>query len=235
MSRILLLVIGLLGAALIYLLANSNGEPSLSAGDGDRMANLVYMGIWGTVVAAGILGSGMRFGDIARQLLVWLVFILALVAGYQYRYELQDFGSRVTAGLIPGSPLSRAGADGRMTVMVEKSEGGHFEVVAKVNGADMPMLVDTGASTTVLTVADARRAGIDVASLNFTYPVSTANGDTLAARVTLDEIAVGAIARKRIEAMVAQEGRLGESLLGMTYLGSLTGFDVRGDRLILHD
>ena len=29
---------------------------------------------------------------------LWLLVVLVLVAGYQYRYELQDVASRVTAG-----------------------------------------------------------------------------------------------------------------------------------------
>ncbi len=234
MSRGLLVILGLIGAALIVLIVNHDSGTSFGM-DNDRFGSLVYAAIWGSVVAAGIVGSGMRFGEIARQLLVWLVIILALVAGYQYRYELQDVASRMTAGLVPGSPLSTAGEDGRVSVMVEKASNGHFQVEAVVNGAAVSMLVDTGASTTVLTEDDARSIGIDVSALQFVTPVSTANGTALAAMVTLDEIAIGDIRRERIRAMVAQPGRLDESLLGMTFLESLTGFDVRGDRLILRD
>jgi aspartyl protease family protein len=35
--------------------------------------------------------------------------------------------------------------------------------------------------------------------------------------------------------LVAEDGRLGQSLLGMNFIGTLSGFDVRGDRLVLRD
>jgi aspartyl protease family protein len=35
--------------------------------------------------------------------------------------------------------------------------------------------------------------------------------------------------------MVSQQGMIGTSLLGMSFLGRLSSFEVRGDKLILHD
>jgi aspartyl protease family protein len=35
--------------------------------------------------------------------------------------------------------------------------------------------------------------------------------------------------------LVAEAGMLEQTLLGMSFLGSLSGFDVRGDRMILRD
>ncbi len=234
MSRPLLIVLGIIGAGLLVLILNHDSGTSFGMPNGD-FASLLYMGVWGLVLAAAIFGGGMRMANIARDLVLWLFIILALVAGYQYRYELQDIGSRVTAGLIPASPLSSVGADGSVAVMIGKANSGHFEVNADVNGKAILMLFDTGASTVVLTADDARLAGIDVDALSFTRPVSTANGTARAASVTIDDFAVGDIHRIRVPAMVAQPGRLDTSLLGMSFLGTLTGYDIRGDRLILHD
>jgi aspartyl protease family protein len=87
----------------------------------------------------------------------------------------------------------------------------------------------------VLTAADAERAGIDTQVLSYSSPVTTANGTTTAARVTLDDIAVGKIRRRQMTAMVARPGELDTSLLGMNFLSTLAGFDIRGDRLVLTD
>lgn len=234
MSRLLWIILAVLGGGLILLVVNHDSGTSLGI-ENDIFARTLYLGAWGVVLGAGILGSGMRLGDMARQLAVWVLILLVLVAGYQYRYELQDVASRITAGLVPGSPLSVTGDDGRSAVMLERAGDGHFIVNASVNGQTIPFLVDTGASRTVLTSFDADLAGIDTAGLDFTVPVATANGRGLAARAVVETIAIGSITRDRLPVFVSQPGKLSQSLLGMNFMNTLSGFDVRGDRLIMRD
>jgi aspartyl protease family protein len=226
--RTIWIIIAVAGLALlVWLLAGSSGDPGSTP-------SLVYLAILGTVVAAGILGSG-RIGYALRSLAVWTLIVLALVIGYQYRYELQDVASRVTAGLVPGSPLSIIDSEGSTAVMLEKDAGGHFEARATVQGRSIRVVVDTGATSTVLTSEDASRVGIDTAALRFTVPVSTANGIARAARATVDDLSVGTISRRNLPVLVAEAGTLERSLLGMNFLGTLSGIDMRGDRLILRD
>ena len=234
MSRFLWIIIAVIGGGLILLVLNDSAGSTFGIAN-DAFGQTIYLGIWGTVLAAGILGSGMRLGYVARSLALWLLVILALIAGYQYRYELQDFANRVTAGLVPGSPLSISDGDGNHVVMLDKLSNGHFGARAAINGAAVDVLVDTGASSTVLTASDARRAGFDTAALSFTIPVSTANGTAKAARVIADTITIGAITRRNVPMLVAESGALGQTLLGMNFIGTLSGFDVRGDRMILRD
>jgi len=225
-------VLALIGGALILLIVNDSSGSTLGLPNGS-FANLVYLGVWGTVLAAGIVASGRRLGDTARALAAWMLIILVFVAGYQYRYELQDFASRVTVGLVPGSPLTIN--DGGNTVMLEKLANGHFGARGAVNAASVGFIIDTGASSTVLTVADAEAAGFDTSKLNYNVPISTANGNATAAVVIADTVSVGTISRKRVPVFVAQRGQLEESLLGMNFIGTLSGFEIRGDRMILRD
>jgi aspartyl protease family protein len=171
----------------------------------------------------------------ARQFGGWVAIVFVLIAGYQYRYELQDFASRVSAGLIPGSPLALGNDDGRATVTLEKAPNGHFEARIVVDGTPIRVVIDTGATTTVLSTNDARAAGFDPEALSFTIPVATANGATKAASVRAAELSLGGIVRKNMQVLVASPGTLGQSLLGMNFIGTLSGFDVRGDRMILRD
>jgi aspartyl protease family protein len=201
----------------------------------DRFGSLVYLAALAAVIGAGILFSGQRFGQTVRTLAVWLLVILALMAGYEYRYELQDVASRVSGGRIPGSPLSVTDGDGRAIVTLQKRMDGHFDANVAINGTTIRAMIDTGASVTVLTQADAARIGFDPRALVFNVPVSTANGVANAARVVADDIAVGGIVRRNVPLLVAEPSRLGESLLGMNFIGTLSGFDVRGDRLVLRD
>lgn len=233
MSRLLWIIFAIIGGGLILLVVNHDSGSTFGLRN-DAFAQTLYLGVWGVVLAAALLGSGLRLGDIARQLALWTLILLALVAGYQYRYELQDVAYRITGGLVPGSPLTLR-EDGQISVMLEKSRNGHFEAVADINNVSIRLLVDTGATTTVISSADAGRIGIDTNALRFDVPVMTANGPGRAARATADTISVGDINRRRVPVLVAEPGRLAQSLLGMNFLGTLSGFDVRGDRLILRD
>ncbi|MEP9388391.1 TIGR02281 family clan AA aspartic protease [Mesorhizobium sp. KR9-304] len=221
------------GGLIVLVMADSSGE--VLGLDSDSFGNLIYLGALGALVASGILASGQRFGQTVRTLAVWLLVILVFMAGYEYRYELQDVASRVSGGIVPGSPLSVTDGDGRTIVTLRQRVDGHFEADVSINGRTIRAMVDTGATSTVLTAADAQRVGFDPSALVFNIPVSTANGTTNAARVVADEVAVGGIVRKDLPLLVTEAGRLGQSLLGMNFIGTLSGFDVRGDRLVLRD
>lgn len=234
MGRPLWIILAVIGGGLILLVANHDSGSVFGLGN-DRFASLLYLGIWGAVLGAAIVGSGMRLGAVARNLAVWLFLILCLMAGYQYRYELQDIASRVTAGLIPGSPLSVSGADGRAAVMLEKLSDGHFSVRARVDNAVVRFLVDTGATGTILSQADAHAAGIDPSALDYRVAIMTANGAARAARTSVTLLSIGEIERRDWPVMVAEGDGLNQSLLGMDFLGSLSAFEVRGNRMTLID
>ncbi|MEW9836655.1 TIGR02281 family clan AA aspartic protease [Mesorhizobium marinum] len=232
--RILWIGIAILAIGLVVLLlSDPHGEVlGLST---DRFGSLVYLVALGAVVGSGVLFSGQRFGQTVRTLAIWMLIVLALMTGYEYRYELQDVASRVSGGLIPGSPLSAQDGDGRAIVTLQKGMNGHFDAEVEINGRPIRAVIDTGATSTVLSRADAERVGFDPATLHFNIPVSTANGMATAARVVADDVAVGGIVRRRLPLLVAEAGRLDQSLLGMNFIGTLSGFDVRGDRLVLRD
>ncbi len=119
--------------------------------------------------------------------------------------------------------------------MLHKMLNGHFQADVQVNGATLDMLVDTGASSVVLSFEDARRAGIDTGALTFSLPVMTANGQAMAAPVDLADIAIGPITRKGIRAVVTKEGQLDQSLLGMSFLSTLDFLQMQTDELRLRD
>ncbi|RWM21465.1 MAG: TIGR02281 family clan AA aspartic protease [Mesorhizobium sp.] len=234
MNRFFWVLMIAIGAGVVLLMLNDSAGSTFGVENYD-FSRLIWLGALVALIGAGLLRSGRPLGEVARNLGTWAVIVLALIAGYQYRYELQDFASRVTAGLVPGSPLALGLEDGHATVTLDKAGNGHFEARIMVNGTPVRAVVDTGATSTVLTAQDAQAAGFNPAALNFTIPVSTANGMARAAAVRTDELAIGGIVRKDMPVMIAAPGMLGQSLLGMNFIGSLSGFDVRGDRMILRD
>jgi clan AA aspartic protease (TIGR02281 family) len=110
---------------------------------------------------------------------------------------------------------------------------GQFAFRTEVNGAAIPMVFDTGAAVVALRVEDASSAGIDLGSLNYSVTVRTANGIALAAPIVIATLRVGSITRTNVKALVAKRGTLAVNLLGQSFLTSLAGYSVDGDRLVL--
>ncbi|HEY0567736.1 MAG TPA: TIGR02281 family clan AA aspartic protease [Xanthobacteraceae bacterium] len=137
-------------------------------------------------------------------------------------------GNRVLAELLPGRAASR----GRV-VEISRGRTGEFQVTAEVNGARLPMILDTGATSVVLTLDAAKAAGLPLEVLSYTVNVDTANGRTRAAAVTLDRLAVGSIIERAVPALIVPAGQLRTNLLGMSFLNRLESWEVRGDRLMM--
>ncbi|MCR4266712.1 TIGR02281 family clan AA aspartic protease [Nitratireductor sp. ZSWI3] len=232
--RLFWIIMAIMGGGLLLLIAN-NDAGSVFGIENNIFAGALYLGLWAAVILVGIATSGMRLGEVARSFAFWVLLLLVLVAGYQYRYELQDVASRVTAGLVPGSPISVGDGSTGTRVLVGRSSSGHFEVMVDIEDRPLRMLIDTGASGIVLSAEDARRIGFDPATLDFRIPVSTANGITMVARARAAEIRVGAIVRRDMPLHIAQPGQLGQSLLGMSFINTLSGFELSGDSIVLRD
>jgi len=182
------------------------------------------------VIAGGAFSRRHRASELIGGVVLWAgIFAVAMVS-YAYRDELTMVFDRVTGEFQPGVALVD-GANG--TATFRRDMAGHFEVNAMLNDHLTPMIFDTGASAVVLTLADAAAAGIDTSNLRFTIPVSTANGTGQAARVRIDRLEVGGIVRTKIPAFVTGPDALETSLLGMTFLETLSRYSVTQNSLEL--
>lgn len=184
------------------------------------------------VIAAGVFARRRRFSDLFGSVLLWVGLFGMAIVGYAYREDLTGVASRVFGELMPGQAIVDKSAG---TVTFRAGRHGHFQLNARINGAETRLIFDTGASAVVLTAADAERAGIDTATLRFDVPVSTANGTGRAALVRLEHIDVGGITRQNIRAFVAEAHALETSLLGMSFLETLSRYSVSANSLELVD
>ncbi len=197
-----------------------------------QFGQLIPLVILAVIFAAGAFSRRQRFSAIVANFATWAGVFVILLVGYTYRDDLRDVAARVIGELAPSTAIVDS-VNG--TATFRRGLDGHFTVAAEVNGVRMPLLFDTGASAVVLSYRDAQRAGVAVDKLSFTLPVMTANGTGRAAVVTLDRLEVGGIARRNLRAFVAEEGALHGSLLGMSFLQTLSRYSVEGDRLELAD
>lgn len=108
----------------------------------------------------------------------------------------------------------------------------HFYLTAEVNGAPVRFLVDTGASYVLLRPEDAKRAGILVDASSYSVEARSASGDVTIAPTKLNQIIVGGVERRNVEAAVAPRG-LDVSLLGQSFLAKLDSVVIRGDHLTI--
>ena len=224
---LLLLLLGLLIAILIFVARQGTPPGRLSAED---FSSLAYkIGILVFIAGTVLTLFRERFAQAVTMAMMWVIVGMLLVVGYSYRFELHQIADRVLAELVPGRVISQ----GR-TVAVARTNGGDFAINAQINGARVAMVLDTGASSVVLTREDAKAAGLPIEVLDYSVNIDTANGRARAAPVTLDRVAVGSLVERSVDALVAPPGQLKTSLLGMSFLNRLQSWEVRGDRLLLH-
>lgn len=231
----LIFVFLVLGIGLALLVFNHESGQTFGISN-EQFGEAIYLIPIAALLSVGILvGNRSGWGTVLRQVAAWLIIFLSLIAMYLYRYDAQRFGERLLAGLMPGRAVMVTTQNGEQEVILNKSMNGHFETNAQINGQPVYMMVDTGASSIVLTAEDASAARINVATLDYTVTVTTANGLALVAPVRLSEVAIGPIVRRNVSALVAQEGQLDQSLLGMTFLSTLGSLQMQTDELRLRD
>jgi len=118
-------------------------------------------------------------------------------------------------------------------VQIRRGQGGEFALRAKINGVATPMVIDTGATSVVLTWETAKAIGLPLEMLEYDVDLETAGGHTKAARLTIDRLAVGHLVEKSVPALVVQRGQMKTNLLGMSFLDRLESWGVRSDTLML--
>lgn len=194
-----------------------------------EMRRLVTLAAWLALIGSGaVVYMRARPKAAFGQLGIWAGAILLLVMGYSFRDDAAALWSRLGGALNPA--LGQAGPEG--SIVFRKSDDGHFHIEAEVEGTRVRFVVDTGASSIVLGPADAARLGFDLAKLDYSVPVMTANGEGRAAPVELRSMTVGSIRLEQVRALV-NEAPMDGSLLGMSFLSRLGGFAVEGDKLVL--
>lgn len=228
MNRFAILALVLVAVTLfvVWVAGSALQMPESQAGSAGLVYNIILAVALLTSLVLGWRGS---FSEAIRSALIWFAAFVAIILAYSFRNELTPLAQRVSGELNPAAPVTRTAGE----VVLRRANDGHFYADLSINGTDMRLLADTGASVVALSVEDAENAGIDVDQLDFTIRMSTANGTALAARVKLDEVRIGQIVRQDVTAIVSRG--LSQSLLGMNFFSSLSKFQIENDELLLKD
>ncbi len=180
------------------------------------------------------LSSGLIFhfrnkpGTALKHAAIWLVIILGLVILYSYKHDFSDFKDRLVSSLSPSTVITNE--DG--SISVKSSQDGHFYINTEVSNQSIKFMVDTGASDIVIDKETAKKIGININDLKFINTYYTANGKVRGAPVRLKSIKVGKYIISDVRASV-NEADMNSSLLGMSFLNKLSGYEVKKDVLTL--
>lgn len=122
-------------------------------------------------------------------------------------------------------PVVSGATGGHATATLKSARGGHFIAEGSINGGAINMLVDTGASLVSISMADARRMGINYLRGERGWTM-TANGRAPVYYLKFNEVKVGDILLRNIDGAVLEGDGLPIALLGMSFLNRT---DIRRD------
>ncbi|MEM7238693.1 MAG: TIGR02281 family clan AA aspartic protease [Pseudomonadota bacterium] len=200
----------------------------LNAGHPSR---IVYLTIFGTgVIVAGalrilIFGGWRTWTNVA----VWVLVLGGFGFAGHYQDTIRLALQRLQGEIVPSLAVSRSAGE----VELRRTWDGHYRADTLVNGQEIRLLVDTGASMVLIPHEKAGSLGIDVNVLEYSMPVTTANGRSTVAPIRLKTVQVGSIQVNDVAAAVAHPGSLKSGLLGMSFLDHLSETSFQRDRLVL--
>jgi aspartyl protease family protein len=164
-------------------------------------ALLIVDGAAPKTVAAGEVYKGVKVvsteGDVA----------LLEIAGKRHRVRVGDAPASV--GMGPDTT-------GANRVVLSAGSGGHFMAQGQINGKNVPMVVDTGASVVSISVLEAQRMGLNYLA-GQQVQMSTANGMIAAWRVKLATVRIGDVLVYDVDSVVSS-GSMPYVLLGNSFL-----------------
>jgi aspartyl protease family protein len=187
---------------------------------GDDYGRMIYLVLLLIAVGGWMLSAGRRqLGQMAQQAAIWGFIFLGTIAAIGLWSDIRnDVAPRVAV------------MDGRIEIPLGRD--GHYHLTLRLNDEPVDFVIDTGATDLVLSLADARRIGLDPAALVFSGQATTANGVVRTARVRIPKVEIGGAVETDVPASVT-EGEMDGSLLGMSYLTRFARIEITGNRMIL--
>ena len=188
--------------------------------DGDSAGRLIYLMLLLVAVGGWVMVEyRQRMGLALRTAMAWGLIFLGVAAGYGPWQDLRN-------DLLPRQMVTETGE-----LVIPRAADGHYYIDIDVDGTRLTMMADTGATSVVLSPADARRLGIAPESLIYTGQAMTANGTVRTARTTLQNVTLGPFTEKALPVWV-NEAEMDVSLLGMDLLGRYR-IEIDRERMIL--
>jgi aspartyl protease family protein len=169
-----------------------------------------------------------------RNFLILFVVMAAVGIGVARKSDhgKTDGGNAMAMATRPVQAPTPAASSNYRTVTLNSDRRGHFQTDVRIDGRNIEIIVDTGASSIALRESSAAKLGIHPSARDYNIKMQTANGVGKAARVQLNRVELGGITVRDVEALVVPDDSLSVNLLGMTFLSRVKWTHDRG-RLVL--
>ena len=195
----------------------------------DQAISVIYLVGFLIIVGSALAVRRIPLAAGVKMLVGWVLIFGAAFVLFTFQDDFKALGNRLLISARGG--VEEVSTERGGEVRIRQASDGHFWVDAEVNGEPVRFLVDSGASTTSLSRAAARRAGID-SSGAFGAMVQTANGVIVVERGRAERIKLGPIERRDVAVHVSDA--FGDmNVIGMNFLSTLSGWSVEGRSLVL--
>jgi aspartyl protease family protein len=159
---------------------------------GDRTAEFIYLIAILVFVASAFVVRRVPIGQGLKMFAGWIIIFLAAFVAFQMKDDIVGFANQVLDERLAESTGLQVGGN----LEIKQALDGHFWVDARINGEPARFLVDSGATTTSISVETARRAGIRPTS-SIPAIVRTANGTPIASRSAISSARMSAFTSRR--------------------------------------
>ncbi len=192
-----------------------------------ELASLIQVVLVAVLALSALFARKLPLGPTLRMAVAWIAIFAAAFVGFSYRDSFVAVWNKSKAELSPGGHQN---ADG--TIRVTRNEDDHFWIDTKVNGHNVRMLIDTGATQTALPESMARKFGVALDPKAPGVPIGTANGMMVAMPARIAALDVAGVQRENVAIYVSD--KFGETpVLGMNVLSTFAQWRVEGRTMII--
>lgn len=192
----------------------------------DRTVYVLFGLLMLVLPLSSLLARRPSIGTVLRALLGWAVIVGVLYVAFGNRERISELAGTIGERL----GVAEQSVDGD-TVRIQQSVDGHFWAVARLNGVERRMLIDSGATSTAISEATAKAIGVTPRRVP---PVllTTANGTIEAARGRIETVRIGSLETRDLPVVISPA--FGEmDVVGMNFLSRLGSWRVARGTLIL--
>jgi aspartyl protease family protein len=188
---------------------------------GDRGAQFALYAVMLILPLSALVARRLPLKPVLKMAVAWVaIFVVALLIASQ-RDRLSGLKTLFAVQQVSGTETR-----------IRVAEDGHFWADVDIDGVRRRMLIDSGATTTALSTATAKAAGLDSDESPFPIIISTANGDVSARTATAKRITIGTITATDLGIVTAPS--FGDTdVIGMNFLSKLGSWQVENATLIL--